>query len=137
MKGYLLDTSLISEILKKRPSSQVMGRLRAVPAWQLLTTSTVCVMELRFGAVRHPDGEPLWQRIRREVLDRISILPLGLKEAVKAGEVLAALQAAGTPIGVEDVLIGATALAHDLTVATRNLKHFSRLPGLLTEDWWA
>jgi tRNA(fMet)-specific endonuclease VapC len=49
---------------------------------------------------------------------------------------LAALEAKGKPIGIEDVWIAATALEHGLTVVTRNLKHFQRIPGLRTESWW-
>ncbi len=69
-------------------------------------------------------------------MKHISILPLGFDEAAKAGEVLAALEASGTPIGLEDVLIGSTALVRGLTVATRNVKHFARIDGLMVESWW-
>ena len=135
MKGYLLDTNLISEILKKRPSQEVLERLRLVPKGELFSSS-VCIMELRFGTARHPNGRRLWERIKDQALKHISILPLGFDEAAKAGEVLAALEASGTPIGLEDVLIGSTALVRGLTVATRNVKHFARIDGLMVESWW-
>jgi tRNA(fMet)-specific endonuclease VapC len=93
-------------------------------------------MELRFGTERHANGRRLWERIAKRVLRHISILPLGFDEAAKAGEVLAALESSGLTIGLEDVLIGSTALVYDLTVATRNVKHFARIDGLLVEDWW-
>ena len=135
MKGYLLDTNLISELLKKRPSAQVLTRLRAVRQ-EALFTSAICVMELRYGASRHPAGDQLWQRINYEVLSRVQILPVGSEEAAKAGEVLAMLATRGEPIGVEDVLIGATALVHELAVVTRHIKHLSRIRGLRVESWW-
>jgi predicted nucleic acid-binding protein len=78
----------------------------------------------------------LWERIEREILSRIEILPLDEAEAVRAGDLLALLEAQGNPIGIEDAWIGATALEHALTVVTRNLKHFQRIPGLRTESWW-
>ncbi len=76
MRGYLLDTYVLSELLRKRPDPAVLERLRA---------------------------------------------DLGTR---------------GEGIGVEDALIGATAMANGLTVVTRNLKHFERIEGLKSESWW-
>lgn len=135
MRGYLLDTNFLSELLRKHPSEVVLRRLRKVPQAELFV-SAVSVMELRFGAARHPRGEDLWARIRAQLLVHLKILGIGAEEAIKAGEILAELEASGKPIGVEDVLIGATALVSDLTVATRNIRHFSLIPGLRVEDWW-
>jgi tRNA(fMet)-specific endonuclease VapC len=135
LTGYLLDTNVLSEVLRKRPEPRVVERLRGVAPGAFFT-SVVCVTELRYGARRHPEGDALWERIAREVLSRVHVLPLGEAEALRAGDLLAALEAAGQPIGVEDVLIGATALVGSLTVATRNVRHFRRLPGLAVESWW-
>lgn len=135
MSGYLLDTNVLSELLKRKPSEFVLNHLRGVPR-ENLYSSVICVMELRFGAARYSHGVQLWKRIQTEVLSRVSILPVDLKESTKAGELFAELEAAGTPIGIEDVLISATALVHGLTVATRNIKHFSRIQDLRVEDWW-
>lgn len=113
----------------------MLERLRAIPP-RSLATSVVCVTELRYGAARHPQGTRLWDRIAREVLTRLRILPFGEGEAVRAGDLLAVLDSSGTPIGIEDVLIGATALQDERTVVTRNAKHFRRIPGLAVESWW-
>jgi tRNA(fMet)-specific endonuclease VapC len=99
-------------------------------------TSAVCVAELRHVAARVAHGQLLWQRIAREILSRVEVLPMGEAEAVRAGDLLATLEARGEPIGIEDVWIGATALEHGLRVVTRNLKHFQRIPGLTSESWW-
>jgi len=133
--GYLLDTNVISELFKKRPSTGVLESVRSARG-QDLATSVLCVVELRYGASRHRKGEAIWERISSHVLSRIRILPLGWHEAVRAGDILGALEQRGEPIGIEDVLIAATALEHGLTVVTRNLKHFSRIEGLLAESWW-
>lgn len=135
MTGYLLDTNVLSEVVKKRPEPSVLARLREI-APESVFTSVVCVTELRYGAQRRPGAEALWERITREVLNRVRVLPLGEKEALKAGDLLADLETAGRPIGIEDVLIGATALVGSLKVATRNVRHFRRLPGLVVESWW-
>lgn len=94
-------------------------------------------MELRHGAMRRADHGALWSRIEREVLDRVEILGLGSEEAIIAGDTMAQLWSHGQMIDVEDILIGATALARNLTVVTNNLEHFRRIPGLRIEDWTA
>ena len=135
MSGYLLDTNILSEVIKKRPSAGVLERLRAARRDQL-ATSVICVTELRYGAVRHPKTASLWQRITREVLARVRVLPLDSAAAVLAGDILARLHAQGTPIGLEDVLISATALVNELVVVTRNLTHFEKIEGLRVESWF-
>ena len=135
MRGYLLDTNVLSEVIKKRPEPSVLARLREVAPGSAFT-SVVCVTELRYGARRRPGAQVLWERIAREVLSRVRVLPFGEPEALRAGDLLADLEAAGQPIGIEDVLIGATALVGSLTVSTRNVRHFRRLLGLAVECWW-
>lgn len=135
MTGYLLDTNVLSELVRKRPSPGVTERLRSIPRDQLVTSS-ICVTELRYGAARHPQGGILWERIANEVLAHIRVLPLGSKEAERAGELLAELETRGEVIGIEDVLIGATAMMNNLAVVTRNVRHFGRLDRLIVENWW-
>ncbi|MGH9422945.1 MAG: PIN domain-containing protein [Thermoanaerobaculia bacterium] len=132
---YLLDTNVLSEVIRKIPNRGVLERLGKVTPRDAVT-SAVCVAELRHGAARVAHGARLWERITSEILSRVDILPLGEAEAIRAGDLLAALEAQGEPIGVEDVWIGATALEHRLTVVTRNLKHFRRIRGLISESWW-
>ena len=62
--------------------------------------------------------------------------PFGVDEAKRAGDLLAALESRGEGIGIEDVLIAATALVHGLVVVTRNVKHFDRIEELPVERWW-
>jgi tRNA(fMet)-specific endonuclease VapC len=136
VRGYLLDTNVLSEVIKKRPSERVLARLRVAPATGL-ATSAICVMELRFGAARVPASRELWTRVTRDVLTLVRILPLGADEAVRAGELLAALESTGESIGVEDILIAATAQVHDLVLVTRNERLFSRVQDLAVENWWS
>jgi len=135
MAGYLLDTNVLSEIIRKRPSAAVLAHLRNAPQ-DALFTSSVSVMELRFGAVRTQGGSILWERIRKDVLARVKIVPLDEEIAERAGDILADLDSRGSPIGIEDVMIGATALVSHLTVVTRNVKHLTRIRGLVVENWW-
>lgn len=134
MSAYLLDTNALSECLRRQPSARFLERMVAARR-NGLATSTICVMELRFGAARHPKGDALWSRIENELLGDLETLPVDEAVAIRAGELMADLERKGTPIGVEDVLIGATALANGLTVVTRNTRHLARLRGLEVE-WW-
>jgi len=131
---YLLDTNALSELLKKRPKPQFLARLRRHPP-QMFFTSSICVMELRHGSRRREDHAVFWQRIAHEVLARVTILDFSVSEAVAAGDILAYLTRRGELIGVEDVLIGATALVREYTVVTGNVRHFERIPDLQVENW--
>ncbi len=131
---YLLDTSVLSELIKKHPNERFVYRLRREPSDTLFTAS-ICVMELRYGAFLRPDAEVFWRRVRQEILSRIQVLGLGEPEALVAGDVLAHLKRTGRPIGLEDVLIGAIARTYDYTVVTHNVKHFQHLPQVKVEDW--
>ena len=135
MNGYLLDTNVLSEVLKKHPEPKLLEKLRSVPA-RAIATSAVCVTELRYGTARHPARAGLWERIAQELLTRVRVVPFGEAEAVRAGDLLALLESKGLPIGTEDVLIGATALEAGLTLVTRNVRQFDRIPGLTLESWW-
>lgn len=133
---YLLDTNALSELIKRRPQRQFIERLRQHPG-EAFFTSSICVMELRHGSSRREDHTVFWQRIEREILSRVTILSFDLREAILAGDTLAYLSRRGELIGVEDLLIGATALAYDYTVVTGNMRHFRRIPNLRVENWLA
>jgi tRNA(fMet)-specific endonuclease VapC len=133
---YLLDTNVLSHAMRRRPPASLAERLRR-HASDPLFTSCICVMELRHGAMRRPDHGSLWARIQEEILSRVEVLGVGLDEAVVAGDTMAHLWARGQVIDVEDVLIGATAVARNLTVVTNNVDHFRRIPRLHVEDWTA
>jgi tRNA(fMet)-specific endonuclease VapC len=131
----LLDTNALSEIVRKRPNEPFLRQLEAHRRTQL-AASSVSVFELRHGCRGHPRGEHLWNRIRAEVLRRVKILGFGEREAIRAGDLNADLAARGTPIGLEDLMIGATALELGAGVVTRNVRHLARIPGLRVVSWW-
>jgi tRNA(fMet)-specific endonuclease VapC len=132
---YLLDTNVLSELMKKRPNPRVLTRLASHSA-QALFTSCICVMELRFGSALRQDFETFWPRIDEEILSRVNILPFGAEEALNAGDTLARLQKAGRQIGIEDILIASTALNNKCVLVTGNTRHFSHIEGLVVENWF-
>jgi predicted nucleic acid-binding protein len=136
MKCYLADTSVLSELLKKRPHPGVLARLDRLPPARLFA-SEISRLELRFAASLVPDGKRLWRRIEDSVLPRATWVGIDESCSLATAELLARMQKAGTPIGPWDTCLAGTALALHLTLATRNAPHFNLVPGLRVEDWFA
>jgi tRNA(fMet)-specific endonuclease VapC len=131
---YLLDTDILSELIKKHPNSNVLSQLSLKPA-HTLYTSSVCLLELRFGSALREDCEVLWEKISNEIISRVNIIGVGEKEALAAGDILASLRKTGQIIGVEDVLIAASAIANRCGLVTANTRHFMRIKGLKVQNW--
>ena len=131
---YLLDTNILSELVKKRPNRHVLSKLRSKSALTLFT-SCICIMELRFGSALRDDFEVFWERINNEIISRVKILPIREKDALVSGDIHADLRKTGQTIGIEDVLIAASALTNQCTVVSANTRHFSRIKALKVENW--
>ncbi len=133
---YLLDTDVLSQLMRKRAHAGLLARLRRQPA-QALCTTAVNVMELRHGSARRDDHASFWPRIEELILSRVRILAFDEVAARLAGDLRAELERLGTPIGTADVQIAAVALANRATLVTHNTRHFGRVPGLEVQDWLA
>jgi tRNA(fMet)-specific endonuclease VapC len=131
---YLLDTNILSELAKKRPNPFLLSRLSSKP-YQSLFTSSICVTELRLGCALRGDFESFWEKVSRNIVSRVNVIPFGHQEALIAGDILASLQKSGQSIGIEDAIIGSTALSHKLVMVTANIRHFSKIKGLAIENW--
>ena len=103
---YLLDTNILSELVKKRPNPYLLSRLSSQPT-QNLYTSTICIMELRYGSALRDDFKIFWEELVDRIVSQIQVVPVGLKEGLLAGDLLASLRKKGQVIGLEDVLIAA------------------------------
>ena len=131
---YLLDTNILSEIIRKRPNQYVISQLRSQSSHELFT-STVCVMELRFGSRLRENFKDFWRKLEKRVISKVNVIPISKKEAIIAGDILAEMKKSGQIIGIEDALIAASALANQCTIVTANVRHFSRIKGLVVENW--
>ncbi len=131
---YLLDTNILSELIKKRPNPYFSKKILSKPS-QSLFTSSICVFELRFGSALRNDFHTFWTKITNEIIARITVLPFREGEALMAGDILARLQKTGEKIGLEDVFIAATAMTHSHTLVTANIRHYSRIKDLKVENW--
>lgn len=96
-------------------------------------TSIIVSAELRFGARKR--GSANLSAQLETVLGALDVLPFESPADSHYAELRLALEAAGKPIGPNDMLVAAHALALDLTVVTGNMREFSRVPMLTVVDW--
>lgn len=108
-------------------------RLDATSASELAICSVVKA-ELRYGAYKSQRTEATLQA-QDILLGQLYSLPFDDVAAENYGQIRAALERAGTPIGANDLLIAAIARANQLTLVTHNTTEFCRVPGLVVEDW--
>jgi tRNA(fMet)-specific endonuclease VapC len=131
-KRYLLDTNICIYIAKGKPLS-VRHRFEN-HTLQELAMSTITVGELRFGAEKSQARERALATIA-QLVQMIQPCALPLAAAEHYGHVRAALQQQGQPIGNNDLWLAAHALAEGWTLVTNNTQEFSRVPGLLLDNW--
>jgi len=96
--------------------------------------SAISVAELRLGARRK--GAKKINNWLDVFFENVTVLPFDQAAAEVFGQTANKLLRAGTPIGQNDTMIASQALANNLSVVTHNQKHFSRISGLKTEDWF-
>jgi tRNA(fMet)-specific endonuclease VapC len=130
--AYLLDTNILIYFFKN------LGAVRLHMARQQDTDIHLCtpvLWELRTGA--HKSEYPATQfKKLAAVQARFRVHAFDEASAEKAALVRAQLERQGTPIGTTDTLIAGIALAHELTLVTRNTREFGRVSGLPIENWF-
>ena len=131
---YLLDTDILSNLMKRAPASALVARLARVPPEDQFTSS-VTLGELRYGAHRSSRTAALLERIEETLLPELPILPFDTAAARRYGELRAELERRGTPIGDADTRVASIALSRGLTVVTGNERHFQQVPRLEIENW--
>ena len=130
MKKYLLDTCVCISMF--RNEGQVRETLRRVGT-QNCYISEITVAELYFELAKSADKKRK-QEDTREVQHLFRVIP-AYSFFKEYGEIRHSLEHAGQRVDQFDLLIGATALHHGMTLVTSNLKHFLRIPGIEVEDW--
>ncbi len=129
----ILDSNTISYYFRGDP--QVVPRLQALRPADLGVPSIV-EYELRYGLLRLPqDAAAPRLAALAQLLRPTQLLPFDSECAAQAARIRIALEAAGTPIGPHDTLIAATAMRHQAVLVTRNIREFSRVPGLQWLNW--
>ncbi len=134
----VLDTNLVSELMKPAPDEQVQKWLLSIGG-QTITTTAITVMEIEYGLQRLPDG-----RRRSDLQDRfvaliaaLTVLPLDDIAAQRAGQLRAMRDSIGSPATASDMMIAGIVTISGATLATRNVKDFEGLPIQIVDPWQA
>jgi tRNA(fMet)-specific endonuclease VapC len=132
---YLLDTNIVSYFLCDASPGLSQYILDSTP--DTLAISVISAGELRYGLSKLPSSKRATELANRldALLATIPVLPLPADAAPHYGNTRAQLEAAGTPIGGNDLWIAAHALAQNLTLVTNNTREFERVVGLRVENW--
>lgn len=130
---YLLDTNICIYIINEKPK-KVLRKFERYPVYDF-GISSITHAELQYG-VEKSEHKNTNQDALDEFLLPITILPFQGKRVVKCcGEIRVSLESKGKTIGPLDMLIAAHALSLDLTIISNNIKEFSRIPKLKSENW--
>lgn len=131
MLRYLLDTNIVTYVLKRRPI-EVLTVFNANAS--RMAISSITLAELLHGAeTSHRVSENL--AAIDDFCSRLDVLPYGAKAAQHYGAIRAALEKQGQPIGVNDLHIAGHARSEGLVLVTNNVSEFVRVPALEVENW--
>ena len=128
---YLLDTNIVSDLVRN-PQGRTAAKIAELGD-DAVATSIIVAAELRYGAAKK-GSERLTSQLE-SILTALEIIPWEAPADTAYGAVRVALEAAGTPIGANDLLIAAQTLALDMVLVTNNEREFGRVNGLTIENW--
>jgi tRNA(fMet)-specific endonuclease VapC len=124
----VIDTDILIDLLRNvKTTVNFISEIESKGA--LLATTIINAFELYHGAYKSKKREENLAATRK-LLDRLVIIKMGLKSAEAAGYIYADLEAKGQPIGLRDAIIGAITLTKGYALATRNVEHLKKIPGL-------
>jgi tRNA(fMet)-specific endonuclease VapC len=129
----MLDTNILSDLIRN-PQGKAAKRI-AKAGEDNICTSIIVAAELRYGCTK--SGSTRLLKAVEELLGEIEVLPLEVPTDTEYGGIRSELEAAGKPIGGNDLLIAAHARAIQATIVTANTDEFKRIRGLSVENWLA
>ncbi|MFC1592300.1 type II toxin-antitoxin system VapC family toxin [Thermodesulfobacteriota bacterium] len=131
---YLFDTDVITNIFKKKPSRNLLQRLKVLDHQQQFI-STITVYEIIYGACKSNRPDHHLENLETILLPAVNVVGFDIGAAYVCGRLRSELERKGESVPIADLQIAAIALAHELILITGNQKHFKRIPGLQVEDW--
>jgi predicted nucleic acid-binding protein len=135
----ILDTNVLSALMRKAPDASVVAWLDRQPAESIWITS-ITLFEARLGLALLPAGrrrralEAAFDRLLGEDLEN-RVLDFDSAAAVESARLAAERQTAGRPVDMRDTQIAGIALARRATLATRNVRHFEDLSVPVVDPW--
>lgn len=131
MISYMLDTNICIYIINARPPS-VLERFRRERLGSI-SISSVTAAELAFGVAK--GGSARNREALEMFLAPLEVLPFDASAIWHYGDLRAALERRGEPIGALDTMIAAHAMASNTILVTNNTREFARVAGLRLENW--
>ncbi len=130
---YMLDTNICIYALNKKPDSYIK-KLEALDAKHTVAISSIVLAELQYGVANSMHKEQ--NQINLDIfLAKLEVMDFSAKSALFYGELRAGLKRNGIIIGNNDLLIASHAISEQATLVTNNVAEFSRVKGLVTENW--
>lgn len=133
--NYLLDTNAVVALLRSKPAVVRERYREAEASGAYVAVSSVVLFELWYGVEKSTQVRENTERLRIFLSGGLDLLDFDDQDAQTAGQIRAALERGGNPIGAYDLLIAGQALRRGLTVVTANASEFARVPGLDWVDW--
>lgn len=131
---YLFDTDIITNIFKKQPCRGLVERLSKVPRdGQYI--STITISEIVYGAWKSSRPRYHIENLEKILLPAVNVVGFDSKAAYVCGSLRARLEREGIPLALADLEIASIALSGNLILVSGNTRHFSRIPGLMLENW--
>jgi predicted nucleic acid-binding protein len=139
MTGFLVDTNCISEVVRVKPEPRVLAWIDAADE-SLLYLSVLTLGEIRTGLAALPQSRrrgrlEAWLEVELQARFSGRILPIDVAVADRWGLLAANAKASGKPLSTIDGLLAATAIHHNLTVVSRNVSDFGRVPVEVLNPW--
>jgi predicted nucleic acid-binding protein len=138
MSRALLDTDILSEVLKNRDAAVARAAADYLSRHGEFTVSVISLMEIAYGLHRAGRTKQL-EAFEATLESTCNVLPFDAEAALLAGRIEAHLEKMGTPIDAPDVMIAATAIGAKLRLVTGNTAHFEAVTRagypVTTENW--
>ncbi|MFH8135030.1 type II toxin-antitoxin system VapC family toxin [Pantoea osteomyelitidis] len=131
MHRYMLDSNIVIYVIKRRPI-EILDKFNANAGRMVI--STITLAELIHGAEKSAYPERNLRTVE-DFTSRLDVVSYDDKAAFHYGAIRAALERKGMPIGLNDMHIAAHARSAGLTLVSNNLREFTRVDGLICENW--
>ena len=130
-----LDTNIIIAAINQRAAAVRQRLMKTLHDGTIVGVPTVVLYELWYGIKKSTRAQANTDALDNFLALDVTPWPFEPEDAEEAGDVRAALERLGTPIGPYDMLIAAQARRRGAILVTANKNEFTRVPGLLTQDW--
>ncbi|PFG08810.1 tRNA(fMet)-specific endonuclease VapC [Marinobacter sp. LV10MA510-1] len=132
---YMLDTCICSFIMREHPASVIQRLIVEVEQGNRVVISAITYAEMRYGQIGKK-ASTKHKTLVDEFVERLdAVLPWDHRAVDATVEAMRLLMNAGTPIGPNDTAVAGHAIASGCTLVTNNVRGFSRITGLIYENW--